>query len=139
MSNYIKHSGIIESIEGTHVRVRITQSSSCTSCKVASHCNASESKEKIIDVYDGTHEFTIGQAVIVNTSVNSAKLALTIGFIVPLLLLITIILSLKFLGIDDGIAAIGAIAYLVPYYIIIYIGRKKIDKRISFFITTDTD
>ena len=52
MSNKIKHAGVVDGVEGECVRVRILQSSACSACKVAAHCNASETKEKIIDVMD---------------------------------------------------------------------------------------
>ena len=50
MSNKIKHSGVVDGVDGTTVRVRILQSSACSACKVASHCNASETKEKLVEV-----------------------------------------------------------------------------------------
>ena len=46
MSNKIKHAGVVDGVEGECVRVRILQSSACSACKVAAHCNASETKEK---------------------------------------------------------------------------------------------
>ena len=52
MTDIIKHRGIVENIEGSHVRVRIVQTSACSACSVKGHCNASESKEKLIDVFD---------------------------------------------------------------------------------------
>ena len=50
MSAKISHSGIVASISKGCVQVRILQTSACAACKVAGHCNASESKEKIVDV-----------------------------------------------------------------------------------------
>ena len=50
MSNKIKHNGVVDGVEEGCVRVRIFQSSACSACKVAAHCNASETKEKIIEV-----------------------------------------------------------------------------------------
>ena len=50
MSNKIKHTGIVDEVEGNCIHVRILQSSACSGCKVAAHCNASETKEKVIDV-----------------------------------------------------------------------------------------
>ena len=51
MENKIKHVGVVESVVGECVKVRVVQSSACASCKVAKQCNTSESKEKIIDIY----------------------------------------------------------------------------------------
>ena len=51
MSDLIKHQGIVEKVDGMHVKVRIVQTSACSSCSAKGLCNASESKEKLIDVY----------------------------------------------------------------------------------------
>ena len=47
MSKTIEHTGVIESINGNQIRVKIVQSSACSSCQVKSMCSSSESKEKL--------------------------------------------------------------------------------------------
>ncbi len=65
MSNKIKHSGVVEKIVGDCVRVRIVQTSACAACKVASHCNAAESKEKIVEVScANSADYKTGQQVV---------------------------------------------------------------------------
>lgn len=135
MDNYIKHLGIIEDINGEHIRVKITQSTSCAACKVAAHCNASESKEKIIDVYSNASEYDVGQTVIVSTTKTSAKLALQIGFILPLIILIAAILAFKLLKFNDETAAIYSLLLLIPYYLIVYSLRNWIEKDITFTLS----
>ncbi len=46
MSNKIKHTGVVDGVEEGCVCVRILQSSACSACKVAAHCNASEIERK---------------------------------------------------------------------------------------------
>ena len=67
MNNNIKHLGIVESIDGSLVRVKILQSSACSSCSVKGHCNISETKEKIIDIHDKESAdcCSVGQQVMV--------------------------------------------------------------------------
>ena len=66
MTDIIKHRGIVENIEGSHVRVRIVQTSACSACSVKGHCNASESKEKLIDVFDmKASSYRIGEEVMI--------------------------------------------------------------------------
>ena len=48
--NKIKHTGIVDGVEGECVKVRILQASACSACKVAAHCNASEMKEKMVEI-----------------------------------------------------------------------------------------
>lgn len=135
MENSIHHEGTVESIEGEHVRVRITQHSACSACKVASHCTASESKVKIVDVYHCQREdLKVGEAVVVSTSSHSAGKALLLGFGYPLLLLLAMIAILLGGGFNEGIAALAAIGVLIPYYIIIWLLRKPISESIAFSI-----
>ena len=56
MNSKIRHEGVIESIDGQCVKVRIVQSSACSGCKVAGHCNSSVGENKVVDVYVRTTE-----------------------------------------------------------------------------------
>jgi len=135
MENSIRHEGIVESIEGEHIRVRIIQHSACSVCKVASHCTASESKEKVVDVYNSRHtDLHIGDAVTISTSVHSAGKALLLGFGIPLILVLATIAILLATGLDEGLTAIIALGTLVPYYLILWILRNHIAKTITFTI-----
>ena len=51
MSEKIKHSGVVESVDGDCMKVRILQTSACAGCKAAGVCNAAEKKEKVIYIY----------------------------------------------------------------------------------------
>ena len=133
MNNKISHSGIIHSIEDGCIRVQIVQTSACAACKVASHCNAAESKIKIVDVMsNNTSGYKVGQEVTVWASKDVANRALMLGFGVPFLLLICVLMvALKLTG-NEGVAALAAIASLVPYYVALWLMRDKIQQHISF-------
>ena len=133
MNNKISHSGIIHSIEDGCIRVQIVQTSACAACKVASHCNAAESKIKMVDVMsNNTSGYKVGQEVTVWASKDVANRALMLGFGVPFLLLICVLMvALKLTG-NEGVAALAAIASLVPYYVALWLMRDKIQQHISF-------
>ena len=81
MSQKISHTGVIERIENDSMKVRIVQTSACAACKVASHCNAAESKVKIVDVFGcDTTNYSTGQEVTVWASKDVANKALLLGF-----------------------------------------------------------
>jgi len=135
MENSIRHEGTVDSVDGEHIRVRIVQHSACSTCKVASHCSASELKEKIVDVYHYKHHhIEVGDAVIVSTSTHSAGKALLLGFGLPLLLLLIVIGVMFAAGVNEGITALTAIITLIPYYIGLWIFRQRIANSIAFFI-----
>ena len=135
VSTHISHTGIIESVSEGCVKVRILQTSACAACKVASHCHASELKEKIIDVFcsDST-DYEVGQNVTVWASRDVANRALLLGFGLPFLVLIlALVLVLKLTG-NEGLAAISALLSLMPYYLIVWLCRQKIQSKIAFHL-----
>ena len=135
MANRISHSGIIDSIEGDSVKVRIVQTTACAACKVASHCNASESKVKIVDVYCcDTAKYKTGQEVVVWASKEVANKALLLGFGLPLLLLVGVLIILLRITDSEGVAALAALGALIPYYMILWLFKEKIRQQVSFRI-----
>ena len=133
MSNKIKHSGIIESVGPHAIQVRILQTSACASCKVAGHCGASESKEKIVDVY-GEYDGKVGDTVTVVASDQVGVNAVVLGFGVPFLILIFALYVLIRLTGNEPLAALGSIACLIPYYFVLYMNREKLREKLSFTI-----
>ena len=135
MSQKISHSGVIESVLEGCVKVRIVQTSACAACKIAGHCNASESKVKIVDVFcSNSSDYSVGQDVTVWASKDVANKALLLGFGVPFLLLVSVLMiALKIIG-DEGISALIALGALVPYYFALWLMRDRIQHQISFQI-----
>jgi len=135
MNQRITHSGVVDSVEDGCVHVRIVQTSACAACKVASYCNASESKEKMIDVYcDNVAAYEVGQQVTVSTSGQVAAKALLWAFGVPFVLLMVVLVLVLLLTGNEGWAALGALVALVPYYIILWLLRDKMREQLAFRI-----
>ena len=136
MSTKISHSGIVESISDGCVQVRILQTSACAACKVAGHCHASESKEKIVDVLNvrDAARLKVGDSVIVSASRDVANRALLLGFGVPFLILVSVLFIMLKVVSDEGLAAITAILALMPYYGMLYLMRDRIQQKIAFSI-----
>ena len=135
MNQRITHSGVVDSVEDGCVHVRIVQTSACAACKVASYCNASESKEKMIDVFcDSVAEYKIGQQVTVSTSGQVAAKALLWAFGVPFVLLMVVLVLVLLLTGNEGWAALGALVALVPYYIMLWLLRDKMREQLAFRI-----
>jgi len=135
MSNRITHSGVVERVEGDCVKVRIVQTSACAACKVASHCNAAESKVKIVDVLTSdSSAYRAGEEVVVSASKDVANRALLLGFGLPFLLLVGMLVVMLRLTSEQGLAALGAIGALIPYYILLWLMRDRIRQQISFRI-----
>jgi len=139
MNTSIKHCGIVDEISDRCIKVRIVQSSACASCKVASHCNASESKEKIVEVYDDNSKlFSVGDNVVVMASTKVGLFAVFLSSVIPLFLLIVTLATVLAITNNEVYAALSSIGILIPYYIILYIFKDRIRSRLSFKITHET-
>ena len=135
MSNKIKHSGVIENIMGDSVQVRIVQTSACAACKVAGYCNASESKEKLVDVYHAdTRHLKVGDVVTVTASTQVAAQALLLGFGLPFVVLVAVLIAVLLITGNEGAAALSGLAALVPYYAVLFLFRNRIRDKLSFSI-----
>ena len=135
MSNKIKHSGVVENILGDSVQVRIVQTSACAACKVAGYCNASESKEKLVDVYHAdTRHLKVGDVVMVTASTQVAAHALLLGFGLPFVVLVAVLVAVLLITGNEGAAALSGLAALVPYYAVLFLFRNRIRDKLSFSI-----
>ena len=135
MADIIKHRGVVEKIEGTHVVVRIVQTSACSACSAKGLCNASESKEKQIDVYGVQASYRIGEEVVVCGTTSMGMRAVLLAFGVPLLiLLLMLFVTMRITDGDALLSAIIALLAIIPYYIVIYFMKDKLSKTFSFTI-----
>ena len=139
MNNNIKHLGIVESIDGSHVRVKILQSSACSSCSVKGHCNISETKEKIIDIHDKESAdcCSVGQEVMVCGTTSMGMKAVVLAFVLPfIVLLAALFVTMRVTDGDEAASALVSLCTLIPYYIIIYLLRNRISRTFSFTLKT---
>ena len=135
MADIIKHRGIVEKVEGSHVVVRIVQTSACAACSAKGLCNASESKEKQIDVYEMNATYQVGEEVVLigTTSMGMRAVALAFGGPV-LLLLLALFVTMRVTDGDALVSSLIALLAVVPYYLVIYFMKDKFNKTFSFTI-----
>lgn len=136
MKDTIEHLGEILKIEGNHISVRIIQTSACSGCVAKAHCNATESKEKIVDVYEpGSQSYQVGQTVMLVGSTSMGMKAVLWSFGVPFLVLfLVLVVCVLGLGLSELNSGLLALASLVPYYGVLYLLRDKFAKKFLFLI-----
>lgn len=136
MVTNIKHLGIVENINGSRLKVKIVQSSACSACSVKGHCSASETKEKIIDVYNKNNvPCQVGERVMIVGTTSMGMKAVLLAFVLPfIVLLLALIISLKLTGGDEAVSALVSLGALVPYYLIIYICRNRLSRSFMFIL-----
>lgn len=129
----IKHPGIVVKKEDGKLFVNILARSACSTCDAKSICSVSEVEEKTIEVkHDPRKDYKIGEEVNVLMQKTLAPKAVFLGYILPfLLVLLSLILMVTLTG-KEGLAALVSLALLLPYYLIIYFLRGKLNKTFMF-------
>ena len=136
MTNQIKHLGIVESMEGPYVKVRILQVSACSTCSIKGHCNASDMKEKLIDAYNMHNApLTIGERVMVCGTTSMGMKAVLFAFALPfVILLLSLFIVMSVTEGDEILSAFISLCMLIPYYLILFKQRNKMSNTFSFTV-----
>jgi sigma-E factor negative regulatory protein RseC len=131
----IVHPGIIDRCEEDKVFVRILSQSACSTCQVKGACSIAEVEEKIIEVQPSDVEsYRPGDHVTVRMKQSLGRKALVLGYIIPLIILVTAIIIFAMVLNNEGLAALLSILLLVPYYTVLYVLRGKLKQQFSFSI-----
>ena len=134
-NNTIKHLGIVENIQGSHLSVRIVQTSACAACSVKGHCSSADSKDKIIDIIDtASASYQVGENVMVVGETSMGMQAVALAFIIPFVLLIFTLFLFMALIENELYAALLSLAVLVPYYYILWLNKTRLKQKFSFTI-----
>lgn len=132
MESKIKHDGVVQCIEGNHVKVQIVQTSACAACGARAACNAAESRKKTVDVWTAQPGlYHVGENLRVVGSYRTGMQATFLAFGIPLLLLLLAIFVNRLLF-DDLTSVAIALCVLAVYYCSLWFLRGKIDKQFVF-------
>ncbi len=128
----IEHEGIIDRIEGELAHVKIQSESACASCHAKGACSAADQEEKYLDVPLGGTEFKPGEVVQVQVSRHMGFRAVALGYVYPFLLLMAVLIIFTAAGTGELRAGTYALLSVIPYYLVLYLLRKRIGSTFAF-------
>ena len=137
MNNFVSmldHDGIIEHIEGDVAHVRINSVSACAACHAKGVCSAADQEEKYLDVPLNGTSYAEGEPVKVLVARRMGFKAVAMGYFYPFLLLMAVLVILIVAGVGELKAGLFALLSLIPYYLVLYLARKKIESSFTFSI-----
>ncbi len=130
------HDGMVKAVGNGYVDVEIASTSACASCEAHSKCGFAESKNKTVGVPTSEWQsFEVGETVVVNIDQSRGMLAVWIAYVLPALVMIAAIVALSAVGAAEWLVAVAAIAILALYVAILYLLRRKIEKKFTLTIT----
>ena len=128
MKNYIEHTAIIKDIRSDHLQLNLLNVSSCAGCHAKSVCNVTESDAKTIEVPIKKGSYKIGQEVKVVIDKSLGPKALFIGYLIPFLLVIFLLIVMTSLGGNELQAAVISMSILLPYYFLVFLFNDKLER-----------
>ena len=132
-SQEIRHTGRIVDINPQTITVEIISESACASCYAAKLCGMSESKTKLVEV-PAELGYEPGEEVWVNMKKTMGLKAVTVAYVVPLIILMAVLLICIFAGASELVSGLSAIGAVALYYLVIYLLRSRLKDEYTFYI-----
>lgn len=133
-TNRIWHEGIVGSVAAQTIEVVINNHSACSECHAKGACGMSEVKQKIITACRPDFEVITGDKVMVYAALSNAIYSVIVAYILPSILLVAAIFLLTNAGISEMTAAISGLVLMAGYFMVIYLCRNRMNKRIKFTV-----
>lgn len=131
----IQHDGKVKKVDGNSVLVSITSNAACSGCHAEGLCGISGKEEKIIDI-KGRYNVSPGDSVTVIMEQSTGYKAVVLSYLVPLVIVITGLILCNILSFNELTAGLISISFLVPWYLILYLFRNKINRSFTFTLKT---
>ncbi len=131
----IQHDGTVKKVDSNSVLVSILSETACSGCHAKNLCNISGEKEKDIEV-KGNYNVARGDKVTILMQQSMGYKALLISYMVPLVILIVSLVILNSFSVSELVSGLVSISLVIPYYIILYLLRKKISRSFTFTLKT---
>ncbi len=131
----VEHPGMVISVERGVIMVKILQVSACAGCHAKGACSVADMEEKMVEVEDyAGDELAIGQQVTLIMKRSSGNRAIVLGYLLPFMLLITVMITGSYFISSEGALALISMGSMVPYYLLLYHWRDKLKKRFRISI-----
>ena len=127
----IQHDGIVKKVDSNSVVVTISSNSACSGCHAEGVCSISGKEEKSIDV-KGKYNVSPGDQVVVLLEKTTGYKAVVLSYLIPLVIVIAGLIALSSLSASELTAGLVSISLLVPYFLFLYLFRKKINRSFTF-------
>jgi sigma-E factor negative regulatory protein RseC len=130
----IEHDGIVESVQSDKVNVRILAIAGCASCQLKGVCSSSDLEEKIIEVFNNSKNYKVGEKVRVALKQSLGFRALFLGYVLPFIIVLATLIITTNIFDSEAISGLLSLSILLPYYLGLYLLRNKVQKIFTFSI-----
>lgn len=137
LSSSIEHLGVIKDITPKSIKVSLLNVSGCATCHTKATCTVSDVDNKVIDVVNTGKDFKKGETVKIAFEKSLGPLALFIGYLLPFILLMLVLIIAWSITNDEIFAGVASICSVGIYYLFLTLFRKKLKQTFTFRILKD--
>ena len=94
----------------------------------------SDQSEKELDIKCDPLLFTPGQRVEVLLRATQGMNAIFLGYILPFIVLMAVMIVTSKLTQNEGIIGIAALTSLIPYYLVLFVFKNQIKKKFTYVV-----
>jgi sigma-E factor negative regulatory protein RseC len=131
----IEHLGRIQQVSGDTIKVNLINVAACSSCHVKGSCSVSDVDNKVIEVANTGAAFKPGDSVTVAFNESQGVKALFLGYIIPFIVLMVVLIIAWYLTGNELATALLALGSLIPYYMGLTLFRKKLENTFTFKVS----
>lgn len=128
----VEQQGTVEEVAGHRVFVRIRQVSACGDCHAKGMCSMTEMEDKVIEADGNSLSLTRGDRVNIIMKRSMGNKAVVLGYMIPFVLLIIVLLVLSAEQVDEWIIGLAIVSILISYYAILHLFRDRLRKSFTF-------
>lgn len=134
MNDQICRHGVVKNLTEKVVEVIVLSESACGSCHAKGSCSAAEKQEKSFLVDRPSWPIDIGDHVEIRMESSLGYLAITIAYLLPVVLLVGGLFLFSGLGLDDGLSALLSLGIAAVYFAIVWLFRKQLQRKFTLSI-----
>lgn len=130
-----EHQGLVKNIDQETIYIDIEVQSACAQCHAKGYCSTFGKQDKVITVPLNEHpEIRKGDIVNVIISERRGLQALVLGYLLPVIILLAVLIPTLSITSNEGTSALIALFSVVLYYLTLIPFRKRFKKHFSFRI-----
>jgi sigma-E factor negative regulatory protein RseC len=136
MENNIRHEGVVQSIDGLNVMVKMTVGSACAGCHAKGVCGAAESRDKVVNAVNINNlDLSVGDTVAVEMRQGLAMKAVVICYLVPFVVLFASFCLMYLVCKVEWVNVAVSLGLTALYFVLLWFFRKRIEKNVTFVVT----
>lgn len=134
---YIDHEAEVAAVDmkAGILTLRLSASAECAGCAAARLCNPSGQEMKTLEVaVADAGRYHVGDKVTLRGTERLHRKAIMVATVIPSIALVAVMVAIYLLTADQAAAALGGLAAMVFFFVMLYLMRNRIAHEFTFSV-----